>query len=50
MSQNQVAELLEQGIAAAKAGRKEEALQALMQVIELDERHEQAWNGFSAGL
>jgi len=43
MSEDQVAELLEQGIAAAKAGRKEEARQALMQVVELDEHREQAW-------
>lgn len=35
--------LLRQGIAAVKAGRKEEARQALMQVIELDERNELAW-------
>ncbi|MBN1979641.1 MAG: tetratricopeptide repeat protein [Anaerolineae bacterium] len=39
----QVTELLKRGIAAAKAGRKEEARQALLQVIELDERNEQAW-------
>jgi tetratricopeptide (TPR) repeat protein len=36
-------ELLKQGIAAAKAGRKEEARQALLHVIELDERNERAW-------
>ena len=39
----QVTELLKQGIAAAKAGRKKEARQALLQVVELDERNEQAW-------
>jgi tetratricopeptide (TPR) repeat protein len=39
----QAAQLLKQGIAAAKAGRKKEARQALIQVTELDERNEQAW-------
>lgn len=39
----QVAELLQQGIAAVKAGRKEEARQALLRVIELDEQNEHAW-------
>jgi hypothetical protein len=38
-----VAELLQAGIAAAKAGRKETARQALLKVTELDERNEQAW-------
>lgn len=36
-------ELLQQGIAAIQAGRKEEARQILMQVVELDERNEQGW-------
>ena len=35
--------LLQQGIAAAKAGRVQEARQILFEVIELDERNEQAW-------
>ena len=39
----QMTELLKRGIAAAKAGRKEEARQALLQVVEMDERNEQAW-------
>jgi tetratricopeptide (TPR) repeat protein len=39
----QVTQLLKQGIAAAKAGQKKEARQALIQVTELDERNEQAW-------
>jgi tetratricopeptide (TPR) repeat protein len=39
----QVAELLRRGIAAAKAGRAQEASQALLQVTEMDERNEQAW-------
>jgi tetratricopeptide (TPR) repeat protein len=39
----QVTELVKQGIAAAKAGRKEEARQVLLRVTELDERNEQAW-------
>jgi tetratricopeptide (TPR) repeat protein len=39
----QVTDLLRQGIAAAKAGRTQEARQALLQVTELDERNEQAW-------
>jgi hypothetical protein len=38
-----VARLLQQGIAAAKAGRKDQARQILIQVTELDERNEQAW-------
>jgi tetratricopeptide (TPR) repeat protein len=40
---SQVAELLRRGIAAAKAGRKQKARQALLRVTELDERSEQAW-------
>ncbi len=36
-------ELLQQGIALAKAGRREEARNILMQVIEQDERNESAW-------
>jgi tetratricopeptide (TPR) repeat protein len=43
MSDSWVAELLQEGIAAAKAGQKEEAQRALAQVVELDERNEQAW-------
>jgi len=39
----QVAELLQRGIAAARAGQKREAHQALLKVIELEERNEQAW-------
>jgi tetratricopeptide (TPR) repeat protein len=35
--------LLKQGIAAAKAGRTQEARQILFEVIKLDERNEQAW-------
>jgi Flp pilus assembly protein TadD len=36
-------ELLQKGIALAKAGRKEEARDILLQVVELDERNESAW-------
>ncbi len=36
-------ELLRRGIAAAKAGHKEEARRLLMQVVELEEKNEQAW-------
>lgn len=43
MSSAEIAHLLQQGIAAAKAGQKEEARQVLMQVVDLDERNEQAW-------
>lgn len=39
----QVTDLLRSGIAAAKAGRKQEARRILVQVTELDERNEQAW-------
>ena len=38
-----VTELLRQGIAAAQAGRTQEARQALLRVTELDDRNEQAW-------
>ena len=36
-------DLLSQGIVAARAGRREEARALLMQVVEADERNEQAW-------
>lgn len=36
-------ELLRQGITAAQAGRREEARALLTQVVEADERNEQAW-------
>lgn len=36
-------ELLQQGIALAKAGRREEARSILLQVVEQDERNESAW-------
>ena len=39
----QVSELLRQGIAAAKAGQKQEACHMLLQVTELDEQNEQGW-------
>jgi tetratricopeptide (TPR) repeat protein len=38
-----VDDLLKQGIAAFRAGRKGEARQKLMLVVELDEQNEQAW-------
>jgi tetratricopeptide (TPR) repeat protein len=38
-----VIDLLQQGIAAARAGQREEARALLMQVVEGDERNEQAW-------
>jgi hypothetical protein len=38
-----VAELLNRGIAAAKAGENDRARAALLKVIEQDERNEQAW-------
>jgi tetratricopeptide (TPR) repeat protein len=40
---DQVAELLRRGITAAKAGRREDARQILLHIVELDERNEQAW-------
>jgi tetratricopeptide (TPR) repeat protein len=46
--ESQPEELLRQGIAAAKAGRKEEAHETLLQVVKLDERNEQAWLWLSA--
>src|SRR5262245_58084238 len=36
-------DLLHQGIAAARAGQREEARALLVQVVEADERNEQAW-------
>jgi tetratricopeptide (TPR) repeat protein len=39
----QVAELLQAGIAAAKAGQTQEARHVLLRATELDERNEQAW-------
>src|SRR5947208_10471990 len=36
-------DLLQQGIAAAREGRREEARALLAQVVEADERNEQAW-------
>jgi tetratricopeptide (TPR) repeat protein len=36
-------ELLQQGIAAARAGRKEEARALLLKVVQADERSEQGW-------
>jgi tetratricopeptide (TPR) repeat protein len=38
-----VIDLLQQGIAAARAGKREEARALLMQLVEGDERNEQAW-------
>ncbi|MCP4535837.1 MAG: tetratricopeptide repeat protein [Chloroflexi bacterium] len=39
----QTTELLRHGVVAAKAGRTEDARQALLRVVEMDERNEQAW-------
>jgi hypothetical protein len=36
-------ELLQKGIALAKAGHREEARNILLQVVEQDERNESAW-------
>jgi len=36
-------DLLQQGIALAKAGRREEARDILLKVVEQDERNESAW-------
>lgn len=43
MSESHVAELLRRGIAAVKAGNKQEAESLLLQAVDLDERNEQAW-------
>jgi len=40
---DRIDELLKRGIAAAKAGRREEARQILLHVVELNERNERAW-------
>jgi tetratricopeptide (TPR) repeat protein len=39
----QINDLLQQGIAAAKAGRKEEARRLLTQLVDIDEHNEKAW-------
>lgn len=39
----EVTDLLSQGIVAARAGQREQARALLMQVVESDERNEQAW-------
>jgi tetratricopeptide (TPR) repeat protein len=39
----EVIDLLQQGIAAARAGNREQARALLMQVVEADEHNEQAW-------
>ena len=36
-------DLLQQGIALARAGQREQARNILMQVVELDEQNESAW-------
>src|SRR5215213_1816312 len=36
-------DLLQQGIIAAQAGKREESRALLMQLVEADERNEQAW-------
>ena len=43
MPDPQITQLLERGITASRAGRKQEARQVLLEVIEFDERNEQAW-------
>ncbi|MFC1976421.1 tetratricopeptide repeat protein, partial [Chloroflexota bacterium] len=43
MSRSELETLLQEGIAAAKAGQTERARQALMRVVELDEKNTQAW-------
>ena len=43
-------DLLKQGIAALKAGRKAEARTLLMQVVEQDERNEMAWLWLSGAV
>lgn len=45
-----VTQLLQRGIALAKAGRKEEARHCLERVIQADERNEQAWLWLSGML
>src|SRR5689334_10098913 len=40
--------IVQEGIAAIKAGRKEEARQLLNKAVDLDERSEQAWLWLSA--
>jgi hypothetical protein len=41
--ENQVSEWLQAGIAAAKAGQRDEARELLLRVVEADEEIEQAW-------
>ncbi len=43
MAESQIDQWLQQGIAAARAGRREQAQRLLMQVVEADEQSETAW-------
>lgn len=43
MAQDRVKQLLQQGMAAAKAGQKQQALEILQRVVKLDPRNESAW-------
>jgi tetratricopeptide (TPR) repeat protein len=45
-----VTDLLQQGIAAARAGKRDEARALLIHVVEADERNEQAWMWLSGVL
>ena len=40
--------IIQEGVAAIKAGRKDDAKRVLMRAIDLDERSEQAWLWLSA--
>jgi hypothetical protein len=48
-----VSALVQEGIAAAKSGRRADARRALMRAVELDDHHEQAWlwlSGVAEGI
>lgn len=49
-SASAIDDLLKQGIAAARAGRKGEARQKLLLVVEVDEENEQAWLWLSGAV
>jgi tetratricopeptide (TPR) repeat protein len=46
--ESQIARWLQEGIAAAKAGRQSQARQLLMRVVEVNERNELAWTWLSS--
>jgi thioredoxin-like negative regulator of GroEL len=50
MDQEQIAEMLYNGAVALQEGKRERALNLLMQVVEVDERNEEAWLWLSGAV